>query len=537
VKKYIYSNWLFFLIIFVYISSSFYFNSNLSFYNDYPINDEGGFAFPIWSLINNGKLYVIENNAAWAIPQIFLGYLFSEFFGFSFFNLRLLSILISSLFYISIFIYLSKINTNKIFNSLILGIFIFFPPIFINSYLFMSDVLFLFLLIVSLYFFENYIKKKDLLSLIIFNIFIIACFSQRQFGFLLNILIFIYIGYSYVVNKKTDFYLTISVILSSMFFIFIYLFIKKEIDLSTPFKLGFLNKKKIIFFIYNFFQVTAYLGLFCIPFLLIQGKKLFYFEFTKLEKNIFYTIVLLCFTANLTLILYFDKTMPYFNNQISKYGLFGENEIINGSREEQIHYSLLILLTAISNISFLLFCTQLIKYKRRLLFNDGNTLAYFSILYFFFTLLLFERFNDRYLIIFFLCLVFYYCRLFYFTKNINYKSIVVLAIFLTFNFFLSILLSSYWVNFSNARWMLTKNFIKENNLSTFKFDGGHEWNYEKYKEYIRLHKPIPVAIKHHNILTLNQYKYQISFNLNDKTIESIKYKGLIRLENLYINKF
>ena len=85
--------------------------------------------------------------------------------------------------------------------------------------------------------------------------------------------------------------------------------------------------------------------------------------------------------------------------------------------------------------------------------------------------------------------------------------------------------------------MLTKNFIKENNLSTFKFDGGHEWNYEKYKEYIRLHKPIDLAIKHNNILILNQYKYQISFNLNDKTIESIEYKGLIRLENLYINKF
>lgn len=49
-----------FFIIFTFIASASYFNINFSISNDYPLNDEGGFAFPIWSIIFMEKLYILE---------------------------------------------------------------------------------------------------------------------------------------------------------------------------------------------------------------------------------------------------------------------------------------------------------------------------------------------------------------------------------------------------------------------------------------------------------------------------------------------
>jgi 4-amino-4-deoxy-L-arabinose transferase-like glycosyltransferase len=268
-------NSLFFFIIFTFIASASYFNINFSISNDYPLNDEGGFAFPIWSIIFMEKLYIFGNNAAWSIPQTILGYLVSKIFGFSFLNLRYLSIGISTLCFIFVYFYLNKLNKNETVNSLFLAILIFFPPIYLNSFMFMSDFLFLFLLILSFNCFENYIKKNSFKNLIYLNIFVLLCFTQRQFGFFINFLIFIYIIFDFLYKKKIDKKLFLGLILNTSVCLIIYVLIKYNLNLNEPFKFNLFNPKQILFIAYNFFQVTSYIGLFCIPFVLIQKKEKF----------------------------------------------------------------------------------------------------------------------------------------------------------------------------------------------------------------------------------------------------------------------
>ena len=528
---------LFSLIIILYITSGLYFIIDFSSVTEFPINDEGGFAFPIWSLIYKEKLYIFGNNAAWSIPQTYLGYIVSKIFGFSFLNLRLLALTISSLFYFFIYFYLNKFNDNKNLNSLFLGIFIFFPSIYFNSYLFMSDFLFLFLLIVALYYFESYINKNSIKNLILLNIFIIICYSQRQFGFMINFLVFGYLIYTYIIKKKKDLNLFIGLIINCIVFLIIYFFIKNSLNLSSPFNINLFEFKQIFFISYNFFQITSYIGLFSIPFILIQRKENFDFNFPFLLKIFFYSFIIICIIANIILIYYFGKTMPYFDNQISKFGLFGENEIIKGNRSEIISFNISIILTVVSNLVFILFLSQTLKFKNYKFIYKDNLIYIFSFIYLIFTLFLFTRFNDRYLFILFLAVIFYFTKLTSTKKNfLNINSKKILSIFLFLSISLSFMLSNHWVKFSNLRWSLVENFIKKNNIPIFNFHGGHEWSFFKHKEYVNTYKPEDTVIKYNQIRSLDDYKFSISFSAGKEVVKKKVFKTIIKEETIFINK-
>jgi hypothetical protein len=138
---------------------------------------------------------------------------------------------------------------------------------------------------------------------------------------------------------------------------------------------------------------------------------------------------------------------------------------------------------------------------------------------------------------FFVAIIFYYRNLSLHYKNFfNFNLKKIIFAVLIINLSLCFFLTNYWVKFSNLRWEMSKNFIIENNLSSFNLKGGHTWNYEKYKEYAKTFNPSQIVIDHKNIINLNDYKYNISFSPADDIVKKGFLKTYIFNKEIFINK-
>ena len=501
----------------------------------FPVNDEWYYALPIINFLDFKKIIIAEGMAAWSIPQILIGYFFSELFGFSFFKLRLIIIFFSILNIFLIYHYLTRyLKFEKLKTIILLSIFIFFPGIYLSGITFMSETIFFTLFILSLIFFENYKLKQSNLNLIILNLVIIFLFLQRQIG----VFYVVYLFYIFFFQKKNFIFkkkkILFTAIIQIIIFLFVYIFINHYIGQTNPYSLNFINYKNIFFMIYNIPQIFLYMGFLLTPYLFFVDTKKISF---KNNKIFYYFLSILLIFAVIILYYKFDKYMPYFDNVFSKYGTFRLNEALPGERNlffiKEVYY----LFTIICLFSFLNFLFLVSKNKFQTLFKLTYEPLYFiSFIILIFSLLMFKNFNDRYIYILVFCILIYQNSFSDFLKSKNKKMLHVFSFLIIFGFFsISVITAKDMFRWNEAGWILTKQSIKKYNFNTFNVMAGHTWNWEKYRHLSKLRKKNGF-IKYSEIKKRNDYNHYLMFGKYENSIDTISYQRFNKKLFISLNK-
>lgn len=171
-------------------------------------------------------------------------------------------LLIFFLFLISAFcFYKIIINRFKNINVALIGFifFIFSPRIYGNIFFDSKDILFLSIFTINMYYFLNYLKKKDTFSLIIFSVFCALSTSSRIIGLLIPFTFLILLMFEFLNLKNLNLLLKKLIVflifyLLALFIHWPYLWTLDYVQFSNFFNPFFYAMNPMVFFNGNFYQ-------------------------------------------------------------------------------------------------------------------------------------------------------------------------------------------------------------------------------------------------------------------------------------------
>ena len=171
---------------------------------DISLADDFAYIQTVQKLVQTGTLKVSEWAGASILFQIFWGSLFSKIFGFSIKTLIFSNVV---LFYFATLAFYKTLKTVKIkeLNSIIFTLFLLsFPWVFGFAYSFMSDVFYMSLSLIAVYFYSKAFTQKTYLYYILGSLFAGLAFINRQIGISIVIgLLFLFI-YKLISEKKIN---------------------------------------------------------------------------------------------------------------------------------------------------------------------------------------------------------------------------------------------------------------------------------------------------------------------------------------------
>src|SRR3989344_6694704 len=179
----------------------------LSFLYMLPLRDQG--FQDDWAYIQSVRHFdktSIFKTSDWAAPSaitpLFWATLFAKIFGFS---IKITHLSVVTLVFISSFFYYSLLKLLRVsefrstFFTLVL---IFFPWVFQFTYSFLTEVPYLALSVIALYFYTKGVKQKNDFSFTLGSVFAAAAYLTRQIGLVLPIAAIITIIYQNYLTKK-----------------------------------------------------------------------------------------------------------------------------------------------------------------------------------------------------------------------------------------------------------------------------------------------------------------------------------------------
>ena len=419
-------------------------------------------------LFLQGKFKLLNDIAPTFYAQGFLGALFSHFFGVS--NLPILTLLISG---VCVFVFLIILKINKISNSLVIvSFFIFISfPVFSYSILgFMTENYFLFFCLLSVLFFNYFIKNNKLNYFYLSLLFTLLAFFVKQNGIALFLVYSIY--FFYIKHYKLFFISALSFSLTLLFYNFIF---PQTFEMREN-KFSYMPFLPLNLF-YVIYTTLGYFLILCLPFFAFAKLNFKNIKFYK--KTILKIVIILILSIGVIIQWYFYskfKLYPYFGNTFSYLGyLYGS---IDGSKPAfKIIPTAFVIYTNLAPIIIFLFLSYWI-FKYRIIFKNKIAFFYFlAFLVFSFFNLSISHFYDRYLILPFILFVLL-------LANVLHKDTYKIILFpligvLLFNLYTTLIFSYEFVITNNYAWQQTINLLRNTKIQNDQICGNGAYN-EKY---------------------------------------------------------
>jgi len=286
---------------------------------EFPFGDDFAYTGPVKHMIDTGELKITDWSSMTLVGQIIIGWFVCSVFGFSYTNLRLITLFFGLLATLGIFRLSSEFSENKKHSFLAAVTVGFSAPVFMFSFSFVTDISFIALSVWAIIFYLKALKSKSILWFTFAVLINIYALLIRDLGIVLPVGFAIGYLYRYGVNiKKIMTALAPVFIIAVSFFVYQYWFE----NVHGPTKSMEFSRNKMItvltsglgytFLIYakNIVYSFLFLGFFLSPILLIR-----YYELRKkLSKNfrkaieiilIIGTIVLIAIISNVNK-LYID---------------------------------------------------------------------------------------------------------------------------------------------------------------------------------------------------------------------------------------
>ena len=450
---------------------------------EFPLNDDWAYSKSIEIYCRTGLIELSNWIAIPFLSQFFLGIVFSKIFGFSFFGLRLLSILASlfSIYILHLILELLEINKNK--SLFVLAVFIFNPLTLSLCNTFLPDSIILFFALISFYFMIKIIKKSGNFNILFFLIFTVLGTINRQTGILIPLIFGVVF---YILTSKNWKNLFISIF---PFLINILVLLLSEIVLNSneilPDNYNLQLSRIIETIVHpsidsirligvNFVSSTLCLGLMILPFTISNFK----FHYKEISQSKYVNWIFYGFLLVVLLKVFFTGFINPFIGNI--FYPFGTGPIIlTGFNTDkiQIHSfltkSFFIVLNVLGCLSFSFAIHSILKSIITTFKKDINWVSIFFILLFICYLfpICFNYANDRYLL--FLIPFFFvgYIK----SYDFEFNKILFIISFLPI-FYFSVASSFDYFRLNQARWKALNHLTNELLILPQQIDGGFEFN-------------------------------------------------------------
>lgn len=470
------------------------------------MNDDWMYAYSAKHLFENGSMKLCEWAAPTVVFQVFWGRLFCKLFGnFSFEALRFSTIALSWTGIVFFYLLLKKMHYNKTVS--LLGTFVlFFNPLwFLLSYTYMTDVPYLALSIISVYFYYSGIEsKKD--SMLFAGAFFAGCsYLIRQLGMVIPLMVLLYL----FLTKSLTLRKLIIICVLPLIVVFLHRYWLFYIHgLTWAHKTG--QDIKIAFD--NIFLKLAgsfiYLGIFVMPFsfgIMFSDKA---DRKTQTNLNIYKKASLYLVTVFLIIFILLYGKFPYFENVINEYGL-GTITAHNMSYKAYGIFSKIYIwhaLTVLGAVSFIIFLKYLVVELKI------NSPLFFIFLVYasqFLVSLMRYKFFDRYIMILLPFAVI--AGVAFISKRKNYMP--VFGVFLLMIMFYTYSGTIDYFKWNNAKWLLA-NEVVNRGFSHKEIANGFDWDgwftFSENLERLKLYKKTE-EIGEWEWQSLNPYKVIITF--------------------------
>jgi len=440
--------------------------------------------------------------------QGFLGTVYAAFFGLE--KLPVLTFIFSMMTFFIFQIIVRMFYIKSFIESTIFSLFLFVSPLFIYSSLgFMSDIYFLFFLIIGVFFYEIFNRTGKWYFFFLFNLFMIIGFFTRQLSIVSGI------AFALILFIQKKYKLAIFQMLSNITLLLSYFYLIPKT--STMEREGELYYFNLLNFDHTF-SIT-YAGLvysiaFIAPLTILLVSKVLNIYAANLKFKILFllSIILVFFSFNFLFNpeITSNKNMYYFKNTLDRNGFFFGSLLGNKYHffySDQIYFYF----ELISKITLSVFITGVLFLLR----NSLNFYSLFSIIYLGFMVVLPGGVYDRYYLVMIPITILFILNLSTnfnkITKLVSVISLFVIAIY-TYNFAMDFVLVHNYI------WKSARNIVNIRNVNPKTISAGNAWNrtYQNEKldyRYIFSFEPREVNPKIKCCYEI-YFKYEVNYPLN-----------------------
>ena len=335
------------IIILFYVISALLILPHLNF----PFNDDWGYALLTKGFVETGSFTFFN----WCDPtMIFLvcwGAIWSWLFGFSMTSLHISTVVLSIGAAIAFYLTLKRFGLDESVSIAGTLILLFNPIFFFNSFTFMTDVPFVGITLLTLYFYLRYYQTGKSFYLILFSIFSVFAFLIRQVGLSITLAVFIFELFRLEKQRHRMFTFLFILVLPLIvdFSAFVWRMTQPNIFKRVYSIPRAIWSIELIFFIFE------YIALFTLPLTVAWIVKI------ENWKNLFSSIKKIFpigfFVLILGVLIFLGRTLPFLRNQVTPFGMFGVNEVLMGNRQEIFSKAFWVVVTVLSSFGLSLLLT------------------------------------------------------------------------------------------------------------------------------------------------------------------------------------
>ena len=497
----------------------------------FPLNDDWVYSYSVKHIFDYGSIKLSD----WAAPSIvfhvYWGWLWCKLFGhFSFNALRLSGMFLSFTGLVFFYRLLKKSSADEplpFFGALVL----FFNPLwFLLTFSFMTDITYLALSFISVYFYYSGLKNGKTSLLITGSVFASFCYLIRQLGIFIPFSIALLLFFEKKLDIKKALLIcllpAVSAVLHRYWLVNIHGLTWSQ-QTGQDIMLSFNNVFP------RLFGSLFYLGLFAAPF---SYAALFSKKGGQENSNIrIWGQAVVIFLSILLAVYIFSRgAFPYFDNVINKYGLgtITAHQMSSKAAGFMGLTGFWDLLTVFSAVSFLIFAYNMFKYGRISFLGKLFIFVYLSQ---FFMSVLRYKFFDRY------TLLLLPVGIILFLEAVKAKKLNIPVFVLTLLpiCYYSICGTADYFAWNRAKWeagaMLVKQGFKQEEIANgFDWDGW--FTFQKNMDKLKTLKP-PKSIGEWDWQQLNPYRVIVSFKAPEgpeRFLARVPYKTPLGSKESYI---
>ena len=309
---------------------------------EFALIDDWAYAKSVRDFSEYGVFKIYDRIAITFISNLLWGSLFTKLFGFSFFVLRISTVVAGAILIYTFYQWLGLLTKNQKLKIFCTALLAFNPLFYVLSTTFMTDVFFLMNACISLYFFTAYLKNDKLNFLLWAFLFVIIASLSRQVGMVIPVA-FLLVSFGKKNPMRHRTYTYVGVLISICSLIFFYLILASNKSMPSHYTMHpnylyhqmiSLNKQVVLRWFFYLYTTIVSLSILLLPlgiYVLSQQK-------VKKKRALF--IFILCVLGFGLIGLFRDTTFPFTGQIINDYGIGGYFFYKPHSRVAQMSFNL-----------------------------------------------------------------------------------------------------------------------------------------------------------------------------------------------------
>ena len=309
---------------------------------EFALIDDWAYAKSVRDFSEFGVFKIYDRIAITFVSNLLWGSLFTKLFGFSFFVLRLSTVVAGGVLIYTFYRWLGLLTENQKLQLFCTALLAFNPLFYVLSTTFMTDIFFLMNASISLYFFTAYLKTENLKLLCWAFFFTIIAALSRQVGMVIPIA-FLLVSLRKTIPIKHRIYTYVGALISVCSLILYYLLLASS--KSTPshytmhpnelvHQMMGLNKEIVLRWLFYFYTTVVSLSVLLLPFgLFVLSQK-------QVNTKKALLILLSCLVGFGLIGLFRETTFPFNGQIVNDYGIGGYFFYEPYSRVAQMSYDI-----------------------------------------------------------------------------------------------------------------------------------------------------------------------------------------------------